>query len=118
MTSAIDRLDAAGKAATKGPWREGTANVWHDATRTVVADTGAPFTLHLDRLTRLQTWDNAAFIALARNSWDAIIEALHAATDVNRFAGNPERKVSFDLACFGLDKALAALESAVDGGGG
>ena len=35
IDEAIERCDA----ATPGPWREGTLNVWHDASVTRVADT-------------------------------------------------------------------------------
>jgi len=120
-TDFIARLEEAGAKASDGPWREGTGNVWHDASLTVVADTSRPFKLHLDRqvhfkrdglfrrgeLSRVQTWDNAAFIALARNVWSELIAVVRSAHAINN---DSHLDTSGCAQCADLSAALAALK--------
>lgn len=75
VTDYIARLREAGEKATAGPWSEAETFKLHD-----------PRGIHVATATRPDSAfaiNDAAFIALARNNWDALVEVVAAAEAIN-----------------------------------
>ncbi len=102
MTDTLSMLRKAGEAVSYGPWASGGSVVTEDGY-------GIMAQCFSKRGRAYRTAD-AAFIALARNSWDAMLAVMSAAAILSDHYGGEARESDLDA----LREALAQLDEAVN----